>query len=310
MRPPAPAEGHGAALAARTGLQGAAAALLACTLAASLFAAAPPPQLEELDELQVTARIPQPLEDFVEFPRYDSVAISPGGTHVAMGWTEDSFQRQLSVVDFPSMKPVTNHVLQIFLGITDLRWVNEGRLLVQPDWPMHGFLRLRESLGSILISDLDGRNLREINGTAPSDLDPIGTLRRDEAIASGPKHLNTLRTDNPDNGKKPDRNALGTSAPDRGAHRRSGSGAVPDHPHRSGRQHRWLRRLPAEPAGRQAVAGRTAAFARRPDHHRPGASRRTGGRGECAERACRLLPACERAGRRQGLATTCPQRQR
>lgn len=184
-------------------------AMCTCLLAVALTAATPQPQLEELDEARVIARVPQPLEDFVEFPRYDSVAISPDGTHVAMGWTEDNFQRQLSVVEFPSMKPFSNRLLQVFLGVSDLRWANERQLIVQPDWPMHGFRRLRESLGSILIGDLDGRNLREINGTAPGDLDPIRTLRRDEAVTSGPRRLNTLRTDNPDNGTKPDHNALG-----------------------------------------------------------------------------------------------------
>jgi hypothetical protein len=186
-------------------------AACAVLLAAAVPAATPQGEapMVELDEIQVTSKAVRPLEDYVEFPRYDSVTISPGGTHLVTGWTEDNFYRQLSFVDFPSMKPHNSRVLQQFLGVSDVRWASEDRVVVQPDWPMHGFPRIREPLRSILVTDVEGRSVRELNATPPNFLEPIDQLRRDEAVSTGPRQLNTGRQDHPDNGKDPDRNALG-----------------------------------------------------------------------------------------------------
>src|SRR5690606_20618457 len=115
-----------------------------CALAAVLPAATPTANLPELDEVEVTGEVSWPLEDYVEFPRYDSVVISPGGTQLALGWGEDSFQRRLSIIEFPSMKPVRSGLLQIHFGVTDVRWLDEQRLLLQPDWPLLGLRRVRK----------------------------------------------------------------------------------------------------------------------------------------------------------------------
>ncbi|HTQ37221.1 MAG TPA: prolyl oligopeptidase family serine peptidase, partial [Steroidobacteraceae bacterium] len=198
----------GRACARRGDARATACAALGVALAVALPAATQQPQVQELDEVTVTARVARPLEDFVEFPRYDSVAISPGGTHVALGWTEDNFVRQVSVTEFPSMKPLHTQYLQIFLGVSDLRWANERQLLIQPDWPLHGFLRLRETLGSILFDDFDGRHLQQINPIPAGDLEPLEEQRQEED-ASGRKKLNTLRTNNKNNGKQPEKPAEG-----------------------------------------------------------------------------------------------------
>ncbi len=86
-----------------------AAALLSSGVVATLLAAATPqPELQELNEALVTAKVSWPLEDYLEFPQYDSVVVSPAGTHLAIGWSEDSYQRRLNIVDFPSMKPYSS----------------------------------------------------------------------------------------------------------------------------------------------------------------------------------------------------------
>jgi hypothetical protein len=83
-----------------------AAAVVGSALAAALLAATPTADLPELDEVEVTGEVSWPLEDYLEFPRYDSVVISPGGTHLALGWSESGFQRRLSIIEFPSLKAV------------------------------------------------------------------------------------------------------------------------------------------------------------------------------------------------------------
>src|SRR5262249_33599361 len=60
----------------------------------SLLAAAAEAQLDVLEEVVVRAKKVLPLEGFAEFPRYDSVAISPNGKLLAIGWTDDeNYQR-------------------------------------------------------------------------------------------------------------------------------------------------------------------------------------------------------------------------
>ncbi len=144
-------------------LRAAAAMVPGCALAAVLLAATPAPQLDELDEVVATGKLkPIQLKEFLEFPRYDSVVISPQGTHIAMGWGEENLQRRVSVIDFPSMKPRSTGLLKTYHGVTDIQWLDEDRLLVQPDWPLLGLRRIREPLGSILITDVDGHTVKDL----------------------------------------------------------------------------------------------------------------------------------------------------
>ena len=61
--------------------------------AAILLAASSGSGLDELDQVVVTAsRQLVPLEEFLEFPKYEDVAISPDGKHIAMVWMPASNQ--------------------------------------------------------------------------------------------------------------------------------------------------------------------------------------------------------------------------
>lgn len=60
-----------------------------------------------------------------------------------------------------------DHLLQIFFGVADLRWIDEERLLIQPDWPLLGFRRIREPLGNILLTDPGGRKMMALNNIPP-----------------------------------------------------------------------------------------------------------------------------------------------
>jgi hypothetical protein len=76
-------------------LNHAALVLIGCVLAAALRAATPGLHIQELDKIQVTSRVAWPLSDCLEYPRFDSVVISPDGTHLATGWSRDSFLRRI-----------------------------------------------------------------------------------------------------------------------------------------------------------------------------------------------------------------------
>ncbi len=153
------------------------------TFGVVLPAATPEPNLQELEEAVVIGNAVWPLRDYVDFPRYDSVVISPDGRHIATGWCEDSYQRRLAIIDFPSLRPAGSRELQQHFGVADLRWLDESRLLVQPDWPLRGLRRLREPLGTMLVTNIDGRILHELNAVAAGTLDAFAGRRTREANA-------------------------------------------------------------------------------------------------------------------------------
>jgi dipeptidyl aminopeptidase/acylaminoacyl peptidase len=149
----------------------------AVLLVATLFAAAPPlpigisdseamkPLLaDELEEAVVTLRKPLSLETYMEYPEFDQVTISPGGTRLAMSWTDnDSYVRSLTVLEYPSMRKVDTQRLQQHFGASDLRWAGERWLLVQPDYPKRGFRRARDSVGSLFVVDIERHRLHVLN---------------------------------------------------------------------------------------------------------------------------------------------------
>lgn len=184
------------------------AVVLSCAFADGLFAATPTPPLPELDEVEVTAGMPWwPLEDYLELPRVDSVAISPRGTYLALGWVEANFQRRLNVIEIPSMKRISTGLLQVNLGLTDVRWLDEERLLLQPDWTLLGLRRLSMPVGTVLVTTVGGRTLHELSPTPLGIVDPFERHRRLERAsrgisqgpdASGPIRVVTARPDKSD----------------------------------------------------------------------------------------------------------------
>lgn len=159
---------------------------LSCLLTVLVFAAsAPVADLQVLDEVVVSARKDLPLADFVKFPKYESVAISPGGTRLAAAWTDADYQLQVALFEFPSMKSISSHSMTSEYSASEVAWASERRLLITPQWPLRGLMRVRDRIGVIMTSDLDGGNPHTVNREAFSTRDPLDMQRRDaEALAA------------------------------------------------------------------------------------------------------------------------------
>lgn len=190
---------------------GLATAAMACALAASLIAVAAEQQLDVLDEVVVSAKKILPLEDFAEFPRYDSVAISPNGKLLAVGWTDDdTYQRQVLTVNFPTMKREDSQVLQVAMGVADIRWASNKRLLVQPDYPEKGFRRARELIGSVFVIDTDRHQLRTLNPDPTArGANPLREKRDADEASAVARAKREARGKEDTVGKNADRNAIG-----------------------------------------------------------------------------------------------------
>jgi dipeptidyl aminopeptidase/acylaminoacyl peptidase len=181
-------------------------ATCASMLAATLLAATAPEGLEELDQVDITAlREGIPLQAFVEFPRHESVAISPDGKRIAMVWMPVSNSYQLTVQELPSMKVLHSRPLPRSQSLADLRWVNDHQIVLLPNWQPRGFRRLREPVGVIVISDTrEDKRAHFVSGDYLELTDPLGRIRDEAAaLASIP-----LKGD-PDGGNWPGRSAMG-----------------------------------------------------------------------------------------------------
>ena len=180
---------------------------LSCTLATTLLiAAAPGGVLQELDEVLVTARAKLPVEDLVEFPKYDSVAISPDGTRLAVTWVNEKFQRGVSILEFPSLKNLHGYQMPAGHGLAEVGWASNDRLVVQPDVTERSFLRIRRPIGAITTMDVDGGRPQFTNREALALGDALATYRGDEESIAA---LGMEMQAPPDPGKWPGRNSQG-----------------------------------------------------------------------------------------------------
>lgn len=157
------------------------AAMIGCILAPLPRAATPALLLPELDEVLVVSSVPWPLEDFLEVPQFENVVVSPGGTHLAATW-----QNSVNIVELPSLKSRRSGVLLVPRGVADLQWIDENRFVMQMDWPLRGLRPLREAAGTLLVADLEGKTLRELNPIGGAVATPIVEFPRnpDEPMAS------------------------------------------------------------------------------------------------------------------------------
>jgi hypothetical protein len=141
-------------------------ALSLASLAAS--AAAPPP----------------PVEEFTAFPKYDGLAISPGGKHLAVAHREGD-NHLLTIVDFPSMASARGITFGDRSAADTLEWLDERTLLVQPSRIVPGFRDGMVNAGEILRADVDtGKS--EMIYSYISSRDTGRTLARSREVRSLP----------------------------------------------------------------------------------------------------------------------------
>lgn len=103
------------------------------------------------------ARAAPPVTAFTNFARYETLQISPNGSHLAMTRRFDA-QENITVVRFPELAIASSSHFGKMIGISSLRWANETRLLIQPERRFGGLIDYKAPTGEILGIDYDGRN--------------------------------------------------------------------------------------------------------------------------------------------------------
>ncbi len=139
---------------------------------------------------------PLPVEEFTAFPKYDGLAISPGGKHLAVAHREGD-NHLLTIVDFPSMASARGFSFGDRSAANSLHWVDERTLLVQPSRIVPGFRDGMVLAGEILRADVDtGKS--EMIYSYISSRDTSRSLARSREVRSLPADILSIRSGFPD----------------------------------------------------------------------------------------------------------------
>jgi dienelactone hydrolase len=97
------------------------------------------------------------LEDFVRYPAYDALYLSPKGTHLAVTHRSDRTE-MLSVFRLPSLELISSTRFASGLGISRIYWASEERMLIQPARRHPTRDDQKTPTGELAAMDVDGNN--------------------------------------------------------------------------------------------------------------------------------------------------------
>jgi acetyl esterase/lipase len=97
------------------------------------------------------------VEDFIRYATYDDIYLSPMGSHMAVTHRRDSTE-MLSVFRLPSFELVSSTRYASGLGISQILWASEERMLIQPARRHPTRDNYKIPTGELAAMDVDGKN--------------------------------------------------------------------------------------------------------------------------------------------------------
>ncbi len=125
---------------------------------------------------QAQTQTQRKIEDFIRFATYDAIYLSPKGTYVAVTHQQDRTEL-LSVFRLPGLEPVSSTKFATDLGIEDILWATEERMLIQPARRHPSRDDFKTPTGELAAMDVDGRN-RDMLWGYRAGLGQMGILTR------------------------------------------------------------------------------------------------------------------------------------
>jgi acetyl esterase/lipase len=107
--------------------------------------------------LSLSAAAAPPIESFTNFPKYQSMKISPTGKYVALT-RRTSDHDIMTVLTFPDLKLLMQRQFGSLTDVARFDWVSDRRILIQPERRFPGFTAYKAPTGELLGIDADGRN--------------------------------------------------------------------------------------------------------------------------------------------------------
>ena len=144
----------------------------------------------------IACAAPPPVTTFTNFPKYESVKVSPHGTYLALT-RRDSEHEILTVFTLPDLKLAGQTHFGSLTDIDRIEWANDHRLLVQPTRRFPGMTAFKQATGEIIGIDADCKKGDLLFGYAAGDLQGAMRAKHRESIDAPARLLSTL-PDEPD----------------------------------------------------------------------------------------------------------------
>jgi dipeptidyl aminopeptidase/acylaminoacyl peptidase len=140
---------------------------------------------------------PPPVSAFTNYAQYQTVALSPNGTLLAITRRTPEGE-ELMVLKLPDLAVSTHGTLGKLIDIERVEWANEGRLLLQPMRRFLGFTAYKVPTGEIMGIDADGSNLEILLGYDAGQTE-TGTRLRVRTSIDQPARMLRALPDDPNN---------------------------------------------------------------------------------------------------------------
>lgn len=136
------------------------------------------------------------IEDFIRFAAYDAVYLSPKGSYLAVTHQKDRAEF-LSVFRMPDLEPVSSTRFSTDLGIDQVLWASEERMLIQPARRFPSQDDFKTPTGELAAMDVDGRN-RDMLWGWRAGVGQMGVLTRKREGSQTWARVIDLLPDDPD----------------------------------------------------------------------------------------------------------------
>jgi dipeptidyl aminopeptidase/acylaminoacyl peptidase len=123
--------------------------------------------LSLLVAVQAVAAAP-PVEAFTNFPKYETLKISPLGNYLAMTRHLDELEN-ITVVRYPELSISTSSHFGRMLDVSTLYWASNTRMLIEPLRRFSGLTAYKARTGEIIGLDVDGKNSKLLFGFFAGD---------------------------------------------------------------------------------------------------------------------------------------------
>ena len=108
---------------------------------------------------------PPPVTSFTNFPKFESMKISPNGTYLA--FTRHTTEHEvMTVLRLSDLKPTTQSHFGDRIDIASFVWANDSRLLISPTRRFPGLVAFKAPTGEIIGLDADGKDAELLFGYA------------------------------------------------------------------------------------------------------------------------------------------------
>jgi dipeptidyl aminopeptidase/acylaminoacyl peptidase len=106
---------------------------------------------------------PPPVASFTNFPKFESMKISPNGTYLA--FTRHTTEHEvITVLRLADLKPTTQSHFGDRIDISSFTWANDKRLMISPTRRFPGLIAHKVPTGEIIGLDADGKDAELLFG--------------------------------------------------------------------------------------------------------------------------------------------------